>query len=178
MLIKPHGSIEWGQRVAMSSDLAVIVASKGSSREQERQLIDFALDLRDTGTIRFHGDYRPVIHHPVNGDEFFLPALAIPFDRKSTFVCPEEHISVLKEALGATTHILVIGWRATEDAFFTLLREHCGKLEGGTIVNGPGNAVEAAEHLRDAGLGVDWRQTPWTFTELVQTQLEHLLESI
>lgn len=59
-----------------------------------------------------------------NADQPWFPAIAIPLERKSQFVCPGQILMKLEAVLPSVTSIMVIGWRGTEDHFIRLLDEH------------------------------------------------------
>jgi hypothetical protein len=86
-LIKLHGSIDWGLQFESFSDrltpakiIGDAAAAKGSDVSQH---------------------YRKVYRPPVVFDDasWGFPALAIPVEKKSEFLCPPEHLQALAEVL-------------------------------------------------------------------------------
>ena len=57
----------------------------------------------------------------------YYPAIAIPLNQKTEFVCPPEHIASLEAALETAKHVVTVGWRGSEDRFCRLLQTHCPK---------------------------------------------------
>jgi hypothetical protein len=53
-----------------------------------------------------------------------VPALALPVEPKSEFVCPDEHQRQLIEFLPSVTKVLIVGWKAAEQSFLHLLAQH------------------------------------------------------
>lgn len=53
-----------------------------------------------------------------------FPAIAIPVEKKQAFECPKRIVDALIELLPRVTQIIAIGWRATEDHFLALLKQH------------------------------------------------------
>lgn len=60
----------------------------------------------------------------------YSPALAIPLQNKSRYVCPEEHIKVMRASLSEIDRVLFIGWRGG-DSF--LIEELNKALDGKKI---------------------------------------------
>ncbi len=97
-----------------------------------------------------------------------MPALAIPVVAKSEFVCPLNHLEALRVLLPRVTHIAAVGWRAAEEHFLTLLREHVQKHVAITAVCG--NEVESEktlERMRVAGVFGRFEPIKDTFTSFV-----------
>jgi len=63
------------------------------------------------------------------------PAIAIPVESKEVFECPAEHLAALTKALPEIDRMIVIGWRAAEEHFLKLLREHLAKPVIGMVVS-------------------------------------------
>jgi hypothetical protein len=126
-LIKLHGSVDWG-----------LEFESFQARFTTGQIIsEFAAGNGQTVSQY----YRKVIHPPVafEGGSFGFPALAIPVEKKSQFVCPPEHLQALADVLPRVTKIITIGWRATEQHFLTMLKKPLTGLQGGVdlmIVSG------------------------------------------
>ncbi|MGB6404453.1 MAG: hypothetical protein WBF26_16565 [Candidatus Sulfotelmatobacter sp.] len=114
-LIKLHGSIDWGQEIL--SDVC---------RGKPTEVIDCAvcdLVISDSyGKVNRDMQFE-------NGT-FGYPALAIPVEKKSEFVCPAEHLRALADFLPNVTKIITIGWRATEQNFLAMLKNKLTGLKG------------------------------------------------
>jgi hypothetical protein len=81
----------------------------------------------------------------VDGKPVF-PAIAIPVEKKARFECPPEMLEALAGLLPGISKLVVIGWRATEAHFLSLLANKLTGLRPGIplrIVAGSEN--EAAE---------------------------------
>jgi hypothetical protein len=115
-LIKLHGSIDWGHRLktftppATASDIIKDAAVRGVDVGEQYMKVGAGVTLKD-GNIGF-------------------PALAIPVEKKSEFVCPAEHLSELAAVIPKVTRIITIGWRATEQNFLTMLKKPLTGLQG------------------------------------------------
>src|SRR6267143_2151055 len=72
-----------------------------------------------------------------------FPAVAIPVERKSAFECPDEHLQALTDILPQVNKILTIGWRATEQHFFEMLRTHLRQRVSVMSVSGNRSEAEA-----------------------------------
>jgi hypothetical protein len=104
-LIKLHGSIDWG-----------LVVSFPERPSSPQELLEHAAELQISDRF-MKAD--PNIHFG-NGI-YGLPALAIPVEKKSEFVCPEAHRQVLVASLRSVTKVIAIGWRASEQNFLDML---------------------------------------------------------
>jgi hypothetical protein len=116
-LIKLHGSIDWG--LQFESFQAGFTPAKIISNAA----------VNGTEVSQY---YRKVIRTPVVFDDgsFGFPALAIPVEKKSEFVCPAEHLRELADVLPRVTKIITIGWRATEQHFLAMLKKPLTGLQG------------------------------------------------
>ncbi|HYM76868.1 MAG TPA: hypothetical protein VE377_12895 [Candidatus Dormibacteraeota bacterium] len=113
-LIKLHGSIDWALQF-----------KDFPARKTPAEVI------RDAEVIgvKVTEQYRKVVRTPAVFDDghFGFPALAIPVEKKSEFLCPPEHLKALADVLPSVTKMITIGWRATEQHFLTMLKK---KLTG------------------------------------------------
>jgi len=180
IVIKPHGSITWSQRVQLPFNRYEEVLQYGSDDGFERALIDHFDEVTETSLIENHIGFTAVHNRDVQKGtaDFALPAIAIPFDQKSVFVCPDDHLEVLKEALEDTTHLLVIGWRATEATFLQMLADALrDKPVKGSIANGSmREAQEVEDRLRSSGVDIEWRSTDLGFTTLLRAEMELIVD--
>jgi hypothetical protein len=139
-LIKLHGSMDWGLQF--------------KSYPAPRSPAEIIRDAAVLG-IPVSEKYRKVVQAPVIFDDGSLgfPALAIPVEKKSEYVCPQEHIQALADVLPKVTKIITIGWRATEQHFLTMLKKRLSGLQGDVdllVVSGDLRGV----HETNANLGL------------------------
>jgi hypothetical protein len=138
-IIKPHGSVDWIQVLAGTTD-----QSNGYSIPQ---LIRFAPHLDfNSGEIIIKPGSNPSLSVP------WHPAIAIPVDRSKTFVCPPAHLQRLSYDLESVTRMLVVGWRATEQHFLEMLYERLAKNRPLSlcIVDKGDGAVATQRNLEEA----------------------------
>jgi hypothetical protein len=118
-LIKLHGSMDWGQQLKRfparpaptPAEIIGDAAVRGIDVSQEYRKVTRPPMVFDDGTIGF-------------------PALAIPVEKKSEFLCPPEHLRMLSDVLPKVTKIITIGWRATEQHFLKMLKGPLTGLQG------------------------------------------------
>jgi hypothetical protein len=103
--VKPHGSINWQRLVR-------VPASEGSPERL----------IQEAGHYQTTDDF--TLRSGSSTGKAGLPAVAVPTLRKSIFECPPIHLQVLQEQLPKVDRVLVIGWRAQEETFLDLIREH------------------------------------------------------
>lgn len=143
MLIKLHGSTNWGRELNITAS---------PQQFSHQRLIEEADKLPERVTDR----YRIVTSHPMwmEGEKLVFPALSIPVEKKDEFSCPEAHVEVLKKMIPHVRKILTVGWRATEDKFLNLLFSNLNTTAPPDlmIVSGDvGGATETLNNLTTAG---------------------------
>lgn len=132
-LIKIHGSANWGKNVLnkncnkSAGDAAAVLASVG---EEELELSQEIIMLSS------HQD------RIVRGN-FYYPALAVPVEGKSDFVCPPEHVHHMQDFLGKCSSFLIIGFSALDDDLLNQL-QLIKRVENLMIVNGSKKFAEEA----------------------------------
>jgi hypothetical protein len=114
-LIKLHGSIDWGREVV--GPIA------------PRAVSDI---VPNAANLKLSDQYRKVVRRPVTFDDGTVgfPAIAIPVEKKSEFVCPPEHLEALANVIPHVTKIITVGWRATEKHFLKMLTSRLTGLQG------------------------------------------------
>jgi hypothetical protein len=149
-LIKPHGSVAWGH----------LIANELQTSMSDDDVIKWMIEHVDE--VKFTDDY--VASGPVvrSGDQLLYPAIAIPVVEKSEFACPQSHIDALIRSLTAwkerreqvddMRHVLIIGWRASENKFLDLLKGHLNKKRVLVIANGHADSEQTARNLGRAGV--------------------------
>jgi hypothetical protein len=121
-LYKPHGSVDWAQPAAWSGSL---YSNADMGRRAICDVPDLAVDeeyvQRPAGAdvIGRHEQHRLVA---------WLPAIAIPVERKPAVVLPESHRAAMTADLHEATAVLCVGWRAREDHFLQILQESLPSL--------------------------------------------------
>lgn len=146
-LIKLHGSVNWG--IELSIDFARIEGMAGPTfpplNGNHQTLIDHAEDLRLTNQFRMTGQFPMYLE----GRSILFPAIAIPVEKKDEFVCPPGHVGILEGILPKVDKIIMIGWRATEEKFVSMLGETMDRNPRLMIVSGTADGAE--ETFRNVG---------------------------
>ena len=117
-LFKLHGSVNWGRQVHMGFPANLNMTNPPSVL---KYLIENATEQEITN--------RFAICHPssmglADGRTPVFPAIAIPVEKKRMFECPSYMIEELKSVLPDVTKMILIGWRATEEHFLEMLKQH------------------------------------------------------
>jgi hypothetical protein len=112
MLIKPHGSVDWGHLLV--------------NDEATERLTDARSMMRAAPQIKYANTFAKLGSPDVIrlDTRLYAPALAIPMDRKSEYECPKEHLDALTEYLPAVESVLMIGWKAGDLDFVNLLAQY------------------------------------------------------
>ncbi len=159
-VVKLHGSVDWAREV----DSPIDDVGNRNTWQVGQELIDRAAEIKVSD--RFH----MVTEHPIGklGNRAAFPAIAIPLERKDTFECPSAQLAVLTDFIPKVTKILVIGWKAMDQSFLSLLREH---LNGGVFVMTVAGSEEGsravAERLNSGGIRGEILPYKGGFTDLV-----------
>jgi hypothetical protein len=117
-LIKLHGSANWGRRLVKDPIFS------GGGGAPNHQIVRSLIDIAPTIELRHEYFVVQDPRIPVLDGFPVVPAIAIPIQHKSDFECPQEHVVALTDFLPRVTKILVIGWKAAEDAFLQLLAKN------------------------------------------------------
>jgi hypothetical protein len=138
-LIKPHGSVDWVQQVPPSATGRIKIRQ---TLEETAVAAAPQLDFAGADVTFKHNLNRP-----------WHPAIAIPLDRGKTFVCPQMHLQRMLADLPYVTHILVVGWRATELHFLAKLEERLPKSRPLEIcIVDKGNGADTADQNLEKAL--------------------------
>ena len=161
-LVKVHGSIDWGYRV--NTRLPIVSESNGHVWKIAYEVI------RVFPSLDISNEVEKIVERPPQPKAGFayIPAIAIPLDTKSDFVCPDSHLTFLKACLANVRSILIIGWQGMEAQFCEMLKAHlpadvsilavCGEVAAGE---------QTIETLRGHGIGDSYAPTAGGFSEFV-----------
>lgn len=115
-VFKPHGSVDWARPARWDG------SGYGDQDAARRAVCD-------NPDLPVHDDYsqRPatadVIEQAGGTNVAWLPALAIPVERKPDVVMPHSHSAALRADLAQATAVLCVGWRAREQHFLRVLQD-------------------------------------------------------
>lgn len=162
-LLKVHGSVNWGRVVR---DRKIDPAALTTEDQIREQMIEDAPYFIGEGVSQIYELSTSVVAG--DASSLLFPAIALPVQGKTeqSFECPEEHLQLLRERIPATTRLLVIGWRGTENHFLELWRAVAPKATPRVlIVSGSASAAkETAENLIAGGLGGSIETSPLGFS--------------
>ena len=136
--VKFHGSVNWGYRTSIPSPEHTLDGSRVG---------DYLRILHNYGTpFDYDRSRLELLEFPQwwqSGDALIYPALALPTDQKGPFVCPTDHVEVLRETLRSDPAVLVIGNQGLDTALMDILRESAQR------------GTSKALHIVDYGNGND-----------------------
>ena len=162
-LIKLHGSVDWGRRVAATPHLRDLLKLPDDQIPHEV--------IQTSPFLQVTKDYMKSKKVPMAKSEnaVLFPALAIPVETKGDFECPNDQLTALENCIPKTTKLLVIGWRATDAPFLELLTERLPRRFSGMVVAGDRKqADEVVERMQEAGVkGSGFRRGKSGFTEFI-----------
>ena len=168
-LIKIHGSVNWARRISTKID------SLGQPADTiRREIISRAAELTVTDEYLVTSSY-PVV---AEQNSALFPAIAIPVETKTRFECPREHLGALTELIPKVDRILVVGWRATDTPFLSLLRQRLAGKVRLVVVSGKwGDGKSAIGRLIAAGIDGDFTPVDGGFSDFVVRREFRLLLS-
>jgi len=129
LLVKLHGSANWGYRWKPPDDLLQL-ARKYEPPHPDRNAIEF---VADPASFR-------------DSSDAFYPALALPVAGKYGFVCPTAHEEELKSFLTHCRFFLFIGFSAKDQDLLDLLSTTVTQAERLVVVSGK-DAEEVKQRL-------------------------------
>jgi hypothetical protein len=125
-VLKPHGSVNWVEEIP-----ALGPPPPGASYPyMHRKLADLA-DLADLASNEASIALLDSRQVGFGQSHFHVPAVAVPVADKDAFLMPTGHMDALVEALGATTRLLIVGWRGSELRFQQACQAHLSGYESG-----------------------------------------------
>ncbi len=145
-VIKLHGSVNWAREVH--------TRGQGTSNE-----LALALELIDRiDELNMSQNYVMAAASPPGRSERnapLFPAIAIPVERKNSYECPDDHVQALKASLPQISHLLIIGWRAAEEHFLTLLSEGLPNVRAHIVAGSKSDVDEIVDRLGRAPVRAD-----------------------
>jgi len=115
---KPHGSVSWRQKASLPGEPEDLVDPMASAVARANEL-----DWRPEFTV--DDDLRQLaLQDSKDRRAVWLPAVSVPARTKATFMMPADHLEALRGDLGSVTTLVTIGWRAREQHFLDLVRDH------------------------------------------------------
>jgi hypothetical protein len=116
-LYKPHGSVSWAQPAAWGG-------SHYTDPDAARRAICDVSDLApEAEYVQRSASNHVIWREEGRGVVAWLPAIAIPVERKPAVVLPADHRAALEADLSQAGSVWCIGWRAREDHFLQILQD-------------------------------------------------------
>jgi hypothetical protein len=193
VLLKPHGSSNWGWPFMMDR-----IGNTGG-----KSLAQYIYDNRFVPSYIYYyllGDYRKMVLERSWGLEMemtannlgrftinknaielmdktkhYLPALQLPYSEKDDFIMPTDHFYELTNGASEVEELYLIGWKGNEEGFNRLLKNHSsGNLKRIVIVNP--NAEDVIKNLAPY-FDLSENQTRYT-VEIVRSFREFVLDKL
>lgn len=162
ILLKPHGSSNWGWKFDMSKVTKTYgkpfhQALYEDGIEPHKLFYELLGDIKSMITSSSYSFDNPT--KPTNASrltlnkqkitvikntekDYYYPALLLPYKDKDEFVMPYDHQLTLELVLKKVEDIFLIGWKGGEDLFNRKLQQHCTNLRRIIIVNPDADAVK------------------------------------
>lgn len=142
-IYKVHGSWNWkyilpdltGWIREAGGSYPYMMESPWSLTHQPKEYFE-GRDLIITDSLSYNDTY---------GDReyYYCPAIAVPLPGKDSFICPPSHVQMLQTALGMTDNILIIGWKAGDQALIEMIKQFVNIPAKITIASrNSGSAIE------------------------------------
>lgn len=139
-VIKPHGSCEWRyilnrRYTDITSSYDFLMKQAWYSTMPENQMAQIYYKRMNFNNWSYFDD-----------EIYLYPAVAIPLANKQHFICPEDHINQMVEAIKNTDRVLVIGWRAGDMHLLQILKENLPQKTKVKIVS---HNIDSAKETRE-----------------------------
>lgn len=122
-LLKVHGSVNWLRRVENVEE--VTPPNRRDLTPEETEHLRYIEALSSVHQLAWSQTYATTQELQTACNErannaIWVPAIAMPTQRKTSFECPQAHLLALRKLIPQVTHILAIGWRGAEQHFLSL----------------------------------------------------------
>jgi hypothetical protein len=138
-LIKLHGSVNWGRQFNPGQRI-------NHWKPVFNELIELALQ-DDISILPGHTNERRFIH-----PFYYYPALSLPVEGKTDFVCPKQHVAYAQnflQELGGPDHLMIIGFSGLDTHVLQSLLKSMRCSAMTCLVNGTlDNGTEALSRIR------------------------------
>lgn len=161
-LFKLHGSVNWGREI--HSQL-----HRNPSDEKLMDEIISTIHNLDITNI-----YKIINYNQSTRIYSLFPAIAIPYEEKREFECPDEHVTELKRLIPHVTKVVSIGWRAADRSLLELIHEHQKdqlKLKWLVIGKNQEDARSIIAALERSGVSAEYQAGNSSFTNVVVNRL-------
>jgi hypothetical protein len=183
-VIKLHGSIDWAHEIASTMQLhesdPVDVANKTIMNADKFELSDryhfAAEELHRVGPPLSYMEKIP----GKDGRQAVFPAIAVPFEKKTEFECPTEHVREIEGCISHTDRLVIIGWKASEERFLKLLAKMEKNIPKMIVSSNRDSADKIKSKLQDFGIdGGPWSLSDAGFTDTVKSgRIENFIHSL
>jgi hypothetical protein len=166
-LIKLHGSVNWVRPTRLPIENIEQIRPNEIAQYMIRG-IDAANVYDETFVLHASVPPRHIGRFPC------LPAIAIPVQAKSSFECPQDHVTALTRVIPDVDKLVVVGWRGQELHFtslFKLLRKDIAVL---IVAGDDKDAQQTRTALEGAGVKGHYALHPGGFSDLIRK--EHLID--
>lgn len=149
ILVKPHGSVNWGRAVEVEGLHAPHLNGHGSVS----RALAVGRELSNVVVLRAPASEEVSIErlrYDEGAPHFFYPALSAPLGpNDDTEVCPKEDTEALRQSLdpgafGRELHLLVLGYSCLDKAPLHIIEESGSIITSAVFVNGSRTQSEAA----------------------------------
>lgn len=150
-ILKIHGACNW---------VYAPVTNRGNTYTNAE---DFFADKADTYfdffknipvSIRKSTSYLEKVENGIGRHDalMYMPAVAVPLNKKTLHVCPATHIENFDNDLGSFDRVIIIGWRGTDSFITNKLKEKLGekRLTTFIVANKPNVSQTNEKEISDA----------------------------
>ena len=163
-LFKLHGSINWLRQFKATPP--VFDAIKTSGIRAPSAIIERIESLELTEEYALVN--KAAAYQMGPGNNFGLPALAIPLINKNSYECPRAHVETLSTLLPEVTKLLIVGWRGTEAHFTSTLARFVPSYAPALVVaENDVAAQQTVGNLQRAGVQVQFYTQGQGFSDFV-----------
>jgi hypothetical protein len=92
---------------------------------------------------------------PAGNENLYFPSLLLPYRDKDEFTMPSSHFWDLKNYLAYVESLIIVGWKANEKYFNSILKSECKKIKKAIIVDPyPEHAIDSLQFFTDRNVEI------------------------
>lgn len=151
-IIKIHGAYNWFIKELVATRIDETLKCYGLYLNNAERISRPATKDNHEIVIREYEDPKNILTEPYLNQlqaHAFYPALALPVIEKRNYICPENHIAILKKEIAKIDRVMVIGWRAGDKFMHRLLEIELAKRKIPVAFIGGSNARDV---IRSVGI--------------------------
>lgn len=128
-ILKIHGACNW-----VYEPVTIMANTYNQAQDYFSDKADDFFDFFIGRKILIDKPDKYIVSVKDNVAHAYMPAIALPFNKKTLTVCPANHLEDFKSSIDSFDRVIIIGWRGTDEFITNLLKEKLGDKKLSTFV--------------------------------------------